>query len=274
MDLVSQLLDPAIWSEQLLPILINLVLAVLVFLVGRWVARRITMAIKNAMQRAGADETLIGFLGNIIYTVLLVAVVIAALEQVGIETTSLLALLAAAGLAVGLALKDSLSNFSAGVMLIIYQPFKTGDFVEAGGVSGVVEAVNIFNTVMRTGDNREMIVPNSQIFGGPITNYSVRDTRRIDLVIGIGYGDDIGRARDILMDIMHADERVLDDPEPVILVDELADSSVNLAVRPWVAAGDYGPTRSDLLERFKTGLEAEGLSIPFPQRDVYVHKQS
>jgi small conductance mechanosensitive channel len=251
---------------------LNIVLAIAIFVVGRWLAKLIVRGLKRVMKKASMEEVLIGFLSSILNVVLLVVVVIAALEQLGVNTTSLLAVFAAAGLAVGLALKDSLTNFASGVMLIIFKPFKVGDFVEAGGISGVVEVIRIFNTQLRTGDNREIIVPNSQIYGGIITNFSARDQRRIDLVIGIGYEDNIKAAKQILEQIMQAEERILKDPAPVILVSELGESSVDLAVRPWVASGDYWNVRSDLLESIKHQFDAKGISIPYPQRDVHMHQ--
>jgi small conductance mechanosensitive channel len=251
---------------------LNIVLAIAIFVVGRWLAKLIVRGLKRVMKKASMEEVLIGFLSSILNVVLLVVVVIAALEQLGVNTTSLLAVFAAAGLAVGLALKDSLTNFASGVMLIIFKPFKVGDFVEAGGISGVVEVIRIFNTQLRTGDNREIIVPNSQIYGGIITNFSARDQRRIDLVIGIGYEDNIKAAKQILEQIMQAEERILKDPAPVILVSELGESSVDLAVRPWVASGDYWNVRSDLLESIKHEFDAKGISIPYPQRDVHMHQ--
>jgi len=229
-------------------------------------------SVDKIMEKAGVDATLTHFLHNVIYAALLIAVIIAAVDQLGIKTTSFLAILGAAGLAVGLALQSSLANFSSGIMLILFHPFKVGDFVEAGGTTGTVEQINVFNTVMRTGDNREIIVPNSQIFGGTITNFSAKATRRIDLVIGIGYDDNIGKAKQIIEDILSADQRILKEPAPVILVTELGASSVNLAVRPWVRKEDYGSTRGDLLENIKTGLEDGGCSLPYPQQDVHLYK--
>jgi small conductance mechanosensitive channel len=229
---------------------------------------------RKMMLRAHLDEMLIGFLGNILYTSLLVVVAIAALGQLGIEATSLLALFATAGLAVGLALKDQLSNFAAGVMLIIFKPFKAGDFIEAGGVAGVVETIRVFNTVMRTADNRELTVPNAQIFSGTITNVSARNSRRIDLVVGIGYGDDIQQAKELLLAIMQGETRILAEPAPVVMVAELGESSVDLAVRPWVAADDYWTVRSDLLQSIKNRFAEAGIAIPYPQRDVHLHGEA
>ena len=214
---------------------------------------------------------LVRFLGNIVYTVLLLAVVMAALDRLGIQTTSLLAAFGAAGLAIGLALKDSLGNFYSGVMLILFRPFEVGDFIEAGSTGGVVEEVRMFATIIRTGDNREVIVPNSQIYSGTTVNYSARAARRIDMVFGIGYDDDLARARQIIQDIMKQDERIPADPAPAIALAELGERSVNFDVRPWVKSGDYWPVRADLLEKVKLGFDANGTSIPYPQRDLHIH---
>ena len=262
----------AIISSYVVPWGINIILALAVFVIGRWLASVIVRGVSRLMKKANMDKALIGFLSSILNAVLLVVVVIAALEQLGVNTTSVLAVFAAAGLAVGLALKDSLSNFSAGVMLIIFKPFKVGDFIEAAGISGVVEVIRIFNTQLRTGDNREIIVPNAQIYGGIITNFSAREQRRIDMVIGIGYEDDIRAAKQILDEILQAEERVLNEPAPVILVSELGESSVDLAMRPWVNSADYWDVRSDLLETIKREFDAKGISIPYPQRDLHLHQ--
>ena len=259
-------------STYIIPWSINILLALAVFIVGRWIANLVVRIIKRLMKTANMDEVLVGFLSSILNVVLLVVVVIAAIEQLGVNTTSLLAVFAAAGLAVGLALKDSLSNFTAGVMLIIFKPFKVGDFIEAAGTSGVVEVIRVFSTQLRTGDNREIIVPNSQIYSGIITNFSAREQRRIDLVIGIGYEDDIRAAKQTLEEILKADTRILNDPAPVILVTELGESSIDLAVRPWVNSVDYWNVRSDLLETIKHEFDAKGISIPYPQRDVHMHQ--
>lgn len=251
---------------------IRIVMAILVFYIGRMIARMIIKLIKKVMERSSVDAMLIKFLADMAYAVLLVAVVIAALDQLGVNTTSLLAILGAAGLAIGLALKDSLSNFAAGVMLIMFRPFKAGDFIEAGGTSGTVDTVNIFNTVLKTGDNREITIPNSGIYGGMITNFSARSTRRIDLVIGIGYDDDLGKARDLIGAVIADDDRILKDPAPAISLAELADSSVNLNVRPWVNSADYWGVRSDLLENIKNAFDTNGVSFPYPQQDVHMYE--
>jgi small conductance mechanosensitive channel len=264
--------DPGLIQALLIPWGIRLAIALAIFIVGRWIARWLTNVVRKLMTKSNMDVMLINFLGNLVYTVLILVVVMATLDHLGIRTTSLLAVFGAAGLAIGLALKDSLSNFSSGVMIILFRPFKVGDFIEAGGASGVVEEVRMFATIMRSGDNRQIIVPNGQIYSGTITNYSAKPTRRIDLVFGIGYGDDIAKAKKIIDDILQQDERILSDPAPGIALGELADSSVNFNVRPWVKNEDYWPVRADLLERIKLAFDANGISIPFPQQDVYMHE--
>jgi len=261
-------------TEYVIPWAINIVFALGIFIVGRWVVRALAGILKRMLIKAKMDDILVDFICAIARTALLLFVIIAALEQLGVDTTSLIALLGAAGLAVGLALQGSLANFAAGVMLIVFRPFKAGDFVEAGGTTGVVENISIFSTTMRTGDNREVIVPNGGIYGSNIINYSARETRRIDLVFGIGYGDDIRKARDIIFDILAQDERILKDPEPVVAVGELGASSVDFVVRPWVATADYWVVRWDLLEKIKLAFDANGVSIPFPQRDVHIYQQA
>lgn len=272
MEQITNINGSEFLQTMLIPWAIKIAVALAIFVIGRWIAKWLTKVMRTVMTRSGMDTMLIDFFGNIVYTVLLLAVVMAALDHVGIQTTSLLAVFGAAGLAIGLALKDSLGNFSSGVMLILFRPFKVGDFIEAGGVSGVVEQVRMFATVMRTGDNREVIVPNSQIYGGTITNYSARETRRIDLVFGIGYNDDIAKTKQIMEDIMRQDERILADPAPSIALGELGDNSVNFNVRPWVKSADYWPVRADMLEKVKLAFDANGISIPYPQRDVHLHQ--
>ncbi|MEL0584486.1 MAG: mechanosensitive ion channel domain-containing protein [Candidatus Thiodiazotropha sp. (ex. Lucinoma kazani)] len=252
----------------------KIVMALLVFIIGRWIAKMLTRALEKVMVKGSVDQMLVNFLSNIAFAVLLAVVVLAALEQLGVNTTSALAILGAAGLAVGLALKDSLSSFAAGVMLIIFRPFKLGDFVEAGDATGVVEEIRIFHTMLKTGDNREITMPNAQIYSGTITNYSARKTRRIDLVIGIGYNDDIKTARDLIKQILEADTTVLKDPAPTIMLLELGESSVDFAVRPWVKSGDYWTTRAALLEAIKVTFDKQGISIPFPQRDIHMIQET
>jgi small conductance mechanosensitive channel len=250
----------------------NIIFALVIFVIGRWVAKWLARMSAKAMEKGGVDQTLTRFLGSIIYMTLLIMVALAAVSKLGVETASFFAILGAAGLAVGLALKDSLSNFSAGVMLIFFRPFKAGDFIDAAGVSGTVSEIKIFNTVLKTPDNRVITIPNSQIYGGTITNFSAMDTRRIDLVFGVSYDDNVIQAKEILQGILDSDERILKDPAPVVMMLELADSSVNFAVRPWVASSDYWAVRADVLEHGKKALEDAGLSIPYPQQDVYMHQ--
>ena len=224
------------------------------------------------LARSKVDDTLISFLANITYMGLMVLVVIAAIGKLGVNTTSFAAVIAAAGLAVGFALQGSLANFAAGVMLILFRPFKVGDYVEAAGVSGVVEEIQVFATMLRTPDNKQVVVGKAAVTGDSITNYSAKETRRVDLVFGIGYGDDIKQAKGMIERILGEDDRVLQDPGPTIGLLELGDNSVNLAVRPWVRTADYWAVYFDLNERIKLAFDAGGISIPFPQRDLHVYQ--
>ncbi len=251
---------------------LKLASAVLIFVIGRWVAKAILRVAKGVMARAELEETLSRFLGNPLYVLLMTVVIITTINQLGIQTTSLLAVLGAAGLAVGLALQGSLANFAAGVLIVAFRPYKVGDYIEAGGTAGTVEAVQIFTTVLKSPDNRRIIVPNAQMTAGTITNYSANDTRRIDLVAGVSYADDLDKVRRILQEIVAADSRVLAEPAPTIAVSELADSSVNFVVRPWVSSADYWAVYFDLTEQIKKRFDQEGVSIPFPQRDVHVYQ--
>lgn len=244
--------------------------ALAIFFIGKWVVRRATNILKSLMKKAKIEKTLVDFLGNILYVLGLAFIVIASLSQLGVETTSLAAIIAAAGLAIGLAMQDSLSNLAAGVMLIFFKPFKAGDYIEAAGTAGTVKTISIFTTTLTTADNCTIIVPNGNIISGNIQNYSAQKTRRIDLVIGVGYSDDLKLVRKTLENIVSKDKRVLKDPAPVIAVSELADSSVNFVLRPWVKTSDYWATRFDLLESIKTTFDEKGISIPFPQREVHV----
>ncbi|MDF1800805.1 MAG: mechanosensitive ion channel [Planctomycetota bacterium] len=254
------------------PYLEGVVFAILIFVIGRIVVKILTGVLRKVMAKAKVDVILINFLVSIAAGVMMLFVIIASLDKLGVPTGSAVALVGAAGLAVGFAMQDSLSNFASGVMLIIFRPFKNGDFIEAGGVTGVVEKIQIFTTIMKTGDNREIIVPNGAIFGGVITNYSARPTRRVDMVFGIGYGDDLLKAKQILTDIIAADDRILKQPAPAIAINDLGDSSVNFKVRPWVNSGDYWDVLSDITETVKLTFDKEGISIPFPQTDVHLHK--
>lgn len=268
---LEELLSPELIELYIIPWTIRIVMALVVFIIGRWIAKLAVRITGKMMTRARIDSILTGFLGNILYSVLLLVVIIAALDQLGIQTTSLLAILGAAGLAVALAMKDSLANFSSGVMLIIFRPFKAGDWIEAAGIAGTVEEVKTFSTILRTGDNRAIIVPNSQIYSGPIVNNSAKPTRRIDLVFGIGYDDDLKLAKQLIEAAFKSDDRILKEPAPGIVLSELAESSVNINARPWVKSGDYWAVRANLLENIKLSFDEHGISFPYPQQDVHLH---
>lgn len=266
--------DPEQLLAIALPMAMNVVAALAIFFIGKWVANLVVGMIRKAMIRGKMDETLASFLGNVLYGLLLAIIVIAALGQLGVDTTSAAAVIGGASLAIGLSLQGQLASFAAGVMLIMFRPFKKGDFIEAGGQSGSVQEIRIFATIMTTGDNREVIVPNSSIWGGSITNFSARPTRRIDLVIGVSYDADLKQARDVLTQVIEAESRILKEPAVTIAVSELADSSVNFVVRPWVNSGDYWPTRFALTEAIKNALDEAGIGIPYPQMDVHLQKSA
>ena len=253
---------------------VKLVAAILIIIIGRWISRRISRLLGRLLEKNNVDVTLVRFAENLTYYALIVVVLIAAVGQLGINTTSFLTIVGAAGLAIGLALKDSLSNFAAGVMLILFRPFRVGDFVEAGGVTGTVQGITMFNTILNTPDNQQVIIPNGIITSNVITNVTANDTRRVDLVIGISYSDDIAKAKKIVSDLLQKEKRVLLDPAPVIAVSELADSCVNLVVRPWVKTGDYWTVRFDLTEEIKNSFDEAGISIPFPQQDVHLFNEN
>jgi small conductance mechanosensitive channel len=259
-------------TTYVIPWSIKIALALLIFIVGRIVVGIIVSAVNRLMRSRQMDEMLVKFLSSILRWVLILFVIIAALSQLGIDTTSLIALLGAAGLAIGLALQGSLQNFAAGVLLIVFRPFNKGDFVTVGGDSGVVEAVSIFTTTLTTPDNKVVIVPNGAVLGSSITNFSARPTRRVDMVFGISYDDDVRKAKALLEEIIAADERVLADPPPVITLGELADSSVNFLVRPWVNSTDYWAVLWDTTEQVKLRFDEAGISIPYPQMDVHMNK--
>ncbi len=256
----------------IIPWATNIIFALLIWSIGRKVIKVLMSVFRKIFDKAKFESVLSDFLTSIISSLLLAFLVIAVLEQLGVPTTSLVAIFGAAGLAVGLSMQDSLKNFAAGVMLIVNRPFKDGDFIEVTGVSGVVEKVSVFSTVIKTGDNREIIIPNGNIYGDVIVNYSAKDKRRIDLVIGIGYDDDIKKAKETLATILEEEEKVLEDPVFGIAMGELADSSVNFNVRPWVKSEDYWGVRSSLLEKIKLTFDKKGISIPYPQQDLHVHK--
>ena len=250
----------------------KIIAAIAILVIGRIVVGLLTRLVRRLMTKASVDETLTRFVASLTRIALMVIVIIAALGALGVQTTSFVAIIGAAGLAIGFALQGSLANFAAGVMLIVFRPFKAGDYVEAGGSAGVVESVSIFNTILNTPDNRKVIIPNGKVTGDNIVNFSAKEMRRIDLVFGIGYGDDIKKAKDILASILANDSRVLKDPAPTIAVGELADSSVNFVVRPWVKTADYWAVLFDVTEAVKLEFDARGISIPFPQQDVHMHQ--
>ena len=259
-------------SENATDWAIQIVIAIAIFVIGKMLAKMVAGLVRKGMTRAGSDPILVGFIGNIAYGLLLAAVVLAAVDSLGVNVTSLMAIVGAAGLAVGLALKDSLGNFAAGVMIIIFRPFKIGDYVDAGGAAGTISEIGLFATMMHTPDNKLIIVPNSAIINGNITNVSAMPTRRVDMVFGISYDANIGQARDIIKSVLDADARILKEPEPMIVVGELGDSSVNINVRPWVNSGDYWGVFFDLTELIKVKFDENGLTIPYPQQDVYMHQ--
>ena len=252
---------------------VKLIGAIVLFVIGKWLATKISKIITKLLEKNSVDTTLVNFLENIIYYTLLIVVIIAVAGQLGINTTSFLTIVGAAGLAIGLALKDSLSNFASGVMLIMFRPFSVGDFINTGGVTGNVVNIALFNTTLHTPDNQKVIVPNSAITSNVITNVTANDTRRVDLVIGIGYDDDIKKAKDVLNRVIQEEERVLDTPEATIAVSELADSSVNFVVRPWTKTDDYWGVYFGLTEKIKIAFDKEGISIPYPQQDVHMFNQ-
>jgi small conductance mechanosensitive channel len=249
---------------------LKVISALVILILGRWVALGVAKIIKRVMIKSKVDETLVSFVRNLSYILLLAFVVIAALNQLGIQTTSFIAILGAAGLAIGLALQGALANFAAGVLMIIFKPFKIGDFIDGAGATGTVEKIEIFTTQLKTPDNKTIIIPNAKITGDNITNFTAKGTRRVDLVFGIGYGDDIDKARDIIKEIIKQDARAMKEPEPVIVVSELGDSSVNFTVRVWTSSDDYWSFYFDTIERVKKQFDAKGISIPFPQRDVHL----
>ena len=246
--------------------------AIAVLFLGRIAAKWARRGVRAALERGKMDPTLVPFVSSLVYYLVMAFVVIAVLGMVGIQTASLVAVLGAAGLAVGLALQGTLSNFASGVMLLVFRPFHRGDYVEAASVAGSVETVGIFTTTLNTPDNVGVVIPNSAVWGRTIKNYAANPTRRVDMVVGISYSDDIQVAIDTITRILREDARVLTDPEPVVAVNELADSSVNLAVRPWCKREDYGALRFALTRSFKEELERAGCSIPFPQQDVHMHQ--
>lgn len=253
---------------------VKIIAALLILLIGKWVARRITNLITKLMEKNKVDLTLVRFLDSIIYYTFMVVIAIAAAGQLGINTTSFLTIVGAAGLAIGLALKDSLSNFASGVMLVLFRPYRVDDYVDIGGVTGTVVSISLFTTELKTPDNQKVIVPNAGITSNIITNVTANPIRRVDLVIGIGYDDDIKKAKAVIRDVLAEEKRILPAPEPLIAVSELADSSVNFVVRPWVKTAEYRTVYFALIENIKLAFDANGISIPYPQQDVHMYQET
>ena len=248
----------------------RLIAAIVILVIGRLLAQLVRSAVRRVLKKSKVDDLLISFVASLSYMGMITFVVIAALNQIGIQTTSFIAILGAAGLAIGLALQGSLSNFAAGVLMIIFRPFKNGDYIEGGGVSGTVQQIQIFTTELLTPDNKLIIIPNANVMGSNITNYSANATRRIDLVVGVGYSDDLHKVKQVLNNIVDNENRILKNPAPTIAVSELGDNSVNLVVRPWAATKDYWDLYFHLTETIKLRFDEEGISFPFPQCDVHM----
>ena len=250
---------------------LRLLYAVLIIFVGRWVIKLLLKIIKSALEKTTVEETIRIFVANLLNSLLMVIIFIAAINQLGIETTSIIAMLGAAGLAIGLALQGSLANFAAGILIVIFRPYKVGDYIEAGSAEGTVLDIQIFSTVLKTPDNKVVVVPNGTIMDSSIINYTGQETRRVDIVASCGYEDDIDKVKDILKDILNQDERILEEPQPRIAVSELADNSINFIVRPWVNSSDVLSVKYSILEQIKKRFDEEGISIPYPQRDVHIY---
>ncbi|MCU7959190.1 MAG: mechanosensitive ion channel [gamma proteobacterium symbiont of Bathyaustriella thionipta] len=269
-DKMMQLLDSS--KEILLQYGLKILAAIAVFIIGKIIASWLRRLVTKVMDKGGADPIIIGFTSSIAYIGMMAFVVVAALGQLGIQTTSFIAILGAAGLAIGLALQGSLANFAAGFLMIIFRPFKVGDVIEAAGVTGKVDVIQIFTTTLKTGDNKTIIIPNAKLGGDNIVNYSTQATRRVDLTVGVSYDADLKQVRSVLQEIISQDERVLSDPEPQVLVGELADNSVNFFVRLWVKSADYWNVFFDTNEAVKLRMDEAGIGIPYPQRDVHIYE--
>jgi small conductance mechanosensitive channel len=256
-----------------IPWAINIAMAIVIYVIGKIVVSLIVSMFGKIMGRSKYDDMLVNFLSSILRAVLMLFVIVASLNELGVDTTSLVAILGAAGLAIGLSLQDSLKNFAAGVMLLVFKPIRAGDFVEAANTSGAVKNIGIFTTTMNTPDNKEVIVPNGAIYSNNIVNYSMQPTRRVDMVFGIGYDDDLLKAKNLLKSLLEEDERIHKEPAPQVAVSELGDSSVNFVVRPWVNTSDFWGVKFDFTEKVKLRFDQEGISIPYPQMDVHVHKE-
>jgi len=268
MDQLDKILETV--YEYLTQYGLKLIGAIVIFVVGKWVAKVLSQWVEKSLIKAKVESTIAKFAKNMANITILVFVVIAALSAVGIQTTQFAVVLGAAGLAIGLALQGSLANFASGFLLVVFRPFKVGDEVEAAGVLGKVEEIQIFNTIINTPDNVRVIVPNGQVTGGNIKNYTANSKRRVDLVIGISYEDDLRKAKEVIEGVIAADERVLEKPATTVAVSELGDSSVNFVVRPWVKPADYWDVYFDMTGKIKLALDENGISIPYPQRDIHI----
>jgi len=274
MDAINEFLTNSNIAEILTSGAINLVIAIVIFVVGKWIAKRVQKTLESLLRKRNVDDVLVDFLGTIASTLIIIVAVIAAVDQMGIPATSFMAVIGAAGLAIGLALKDSLSNFASGVMLVLFRPFTKGDFVDAGGIMGTVDEIHLVSTVLTTPDNKQIIVPNALMYGSAITNYSAKDTRRVDMAIGVGYDDDLKVAAGVLKKVCQDHPKILSEPATKIFINNLGDSSVDFVVRPWVKSEDYWDVLAAVLETAKVELEAAGCNIPYPQTDLHLHQVS
>lgn len=272
MDAIKEFIENANIVDMLISGAINLVIAAIIFILGKWFAGMVQKMLEKVLRLRNVDEVLVDFLGNIVYALVLVIAVVAAFDQLGIPATSFMAIIGAAGLAIGLALKDSLSNFASGVMLVLFRPFTKDDFIEAGGITGTVDEIRLVSTTLTTPDNKLITVPNSMMYTNAITNFSAKDTRRVDMVIGVGYNDDLKVAASVLEKICASHPKILKDPGTKIFINNLGDSAVDFVVRPWVKAEDYWGVLADVLETAKVELEGAGCNIPYPQTDVHIHQ--
>ncbi len=260
-------------NEYAIPWGINIAMAIIIYVIGRLVVGLLLGLFRRVMAKSKYDQMIIDFLESILSAVLMLFVIVASLDELGVDTTSLVAILGAAGLAIGLSLQDSLKNFAAGVMLLVFKPFKAGNYVEVAGTSGIVQKIGIFHSVLTSLDNKEITIPNGRIYSDNITNYSARETRRCDMTFGIGYDDDLLKAKQVLQELVDKEERILKEPACLIGVAELGDNSVNFTVRPWVKSADNLAVRLDFTEAVKLRFDEEGISIPYPQMDVHLHKE-
>ncbi len=260
------------FGRQIISFLPGVVAAIITLIVGLWLANFLTKRVRYLLEKRNIEPTIRGFVSNLVSAILKVLVFVIVITELGVETTSLAALIGAAGLAIGLSLQGSLSNFAGGVLILLMKPFKVGDFIEAQGVSGTVQEISIFYTYLKTPNNQRIVIPNGQLSNNKVTNFSAEDTRRNNMILGISYDSNIGVAKETLLKIVNEHELVLEEPAPVVFVNELADSSVDLSLRFWTKTGDFWPTHFYVMEQAKLQLEAAGCSIPFPQRDVHLYK--